>query len=225
MAAVEYTVLQKCAAEFWGTFGVVFCGTGAIIINDLYGGVISHTGVAITFGVIVMTMIYSLQKISGAHMNPAVTIALWVNGNISRHSVLPYAIAQIAGALMASAILRFLFPGSESLGATFPSGSILQSFVMELILTFMLMWVILRIIDQDELHSLAGGIIGGVVLLEAMFAGPVSGASMNPARSIAPGCISGHIEHLWIYVVATTLGAVLAVRVNNFWQIKRDSRV
>lgn len=199
-------------AEFIATFILVFCGTGAIIINQESGGSISHAGIAITFGLIVTAMIYALGGISGAHMNPAVTIALWMAKEFKFKHILPYVIAQASGALMASALLRFMFPSNQLLGATMPAGSEMQSFLLEVILTFILMLVILSFVKSNkESKNLAGLVIGLVVLLEAMFAGPICGASMNPVRSIAPAIVSTHTEHLWIYLIAPLAGALFAV--------------
>ena len=203
---------RKYIAELIGTYGLVFCGTGAIIINDLTGGTVTHAGVAITFGAIVMAMIYAFGDISGAHINPAVTIAFWLSGRFPGREVLPYITAQLVGAVLASGTLILLFPEHSNLGATLPANSALQSFVLEVILTFFLMLVIMHVsTGSKEIGRLAGIAIGGVVLLEAMFAGPISGASMNPARSIAPALVSGELSHLWVYLTAPTLGAALAI--------------
>jgi len=204
--------MKKYVAEFIGTFAVVFCGTGAVVINEVLPGSVSHAGIAITFGLIVMAMIYAVGGISGAHMNPAVTIAFAIDGSFKWPQTIPYILSQLAGATVASFILKFLFPASLYLGATLPSGSPLQSFVLEIILTFLLMFVILQVATgAKEQGMFAGMAIGAVVLLEAMFAGPVSGASMNPARSIGPALASNYFQHLWVYVSAPVMGASLAV--------------
>jgi len=204
--------MRNYIAELIGTFALVFCGTGAIVINQQSAGVVTHVGIAITFGLIVMSMIYSLGNISGAHLNPAVSIAFALAKRFSFKQLAPYIISQLAGALLASLALRFLFPANDLLGATMPSGSEMQSFILELILTFFLMLVIVNVaVGSKEQGMFAGLAIGSVVALEAMFAGPVCGASMNPARSIAPAIISGHIEHLWIYIIAPVAGAALAI--------------
>jgi len=204
--------MKKYLAEIIGTFALVFCGTGAIIINQEFGGVITHVGIAITFGLIVAAMIYALGEISGAHFNPAVTIAFWTAKVFPRKDVLPYLFSQATGAFLASFILSILFPKNTSLGSTLPAGSEMQSFVMEIILTFFLMLVILHVAKGSKEQGMFAGLaIGSVVLLEAMFAGPVSGASMNPIRSLAPAIASGHIEHLWIYILAPITGAIIAV--------------
>ena len=206
--------MSKYLAEIIGTFALVFCGTGAIIINQETGGVITHIGVAITFGLIVLSMIYALGNISGAHLNPAVTIAFCLAKKIAAKEALLYVGAQILGAFVASFILQFLFPQNSGLGATMPAGSNLQSFILEIILTFLLMFVIMNVATGEKEKGLSAGIaIGSVVGLEAMFAGPICGASMNPARSLAPAIISGHTEHLWIYIVATIAGAATAIPV------------
>lgn len=220
MSPVLRISIQKSFAELIGTFALVFCGTGAIIINQESGGVISHIGIAITFGLIVMAMIYSLGEVSGAHLNPAVSLAFWVAGRFPLRSLPSYLLSQLAGALLASGLLHVLFPNNPLLGATLPAGTALQSFVMELILTFILMLVILQVSKgSKETGWFAGLAIGGVVLLEAMFAGPVCGASMNPARSLAPALVSGHVEHVWVYLTAPVLGAILAVPCSAILQI------
>lgn len=208
--------MKKYFAELIGTFTMVFCGTGAMVIDEITNGSVSHVGVAFTFGLVVMAMIYSIGNISGAHMNPAVTIAFTVAKRFPAKEVLPYIVFQLAGALLASSILKLLFPGSLLLGNTIPAGSEMQSFILELLLTFFLMFVIISVAHGSKEQGIIAGIaIGSVVLLEAMFAGPVTGASMNPARSIAPSVVSGNISHLWLYIVAPVTGALLAVVIYN----------
>ncbi len=203
---------KSLLAECLGTFMLVFAGTGAIIINDVHGGVITHMGIALAFGLVVATIIYTYGDISGAHVNPAVTIAFAIAKRFPVASVAPYIAAQITGALLASLSLAALFPSHENLGATLPAGTVIQSFIFEFILTWWLMAVILGVsTGAKEKGFIAGIVIGGVVALEALFAGPVSGASMNPARSIGPAVVSGHLQHLWIYCIATVMGAVFAV--------------
>jgi aquaporin NIP len=204
--------MKKLVAEFIGTFALVFAGTGAIVINDLSHGAITHVGIALTFGLVVLAMIYTIGDISGAHLNPAVTGAFWLSGRFSGRQVFPYVLAQCLGATAASGLLHFLFPPHATLGATFPAGSDTQSFVLELILTLILMFVILSVSAGAKEKGVTAGIaIGAVIGLEAMFAGPICGASMNPARSLGPAIVSGHWEHLWIYLAAPALGAFLAV--------------
>jgi aquaporin NIP len=204
--------MRKYISEAIGTFALVFCGTGAIIINEQTDGTVSHAGIAITFGLIVMAMIYALGNISGAHLNPAVSIAFVLARRFPVRQLIPYILSQVSGALSASLILQLLFPDNQLLGATMPRGSEWQSFVLELILTFFLMLVIINVATGSKEQGMFAGLaIGSTVLLEAMFAGPVCGASMNPARSLAPAIVSGHMEHLWIYLTATILGAAIAV--------------
>jgi aquaporin NIP len=204
--------MQRYVSEVLGTFAIVFCGTGAIIINQETHGAITHVGVAMTFGLIVSAMIYALGNVSGAHFNPAVTVAFTIAGRFAWRQVLPYIVSQLTGAVLASAVLRYLFPANALLGATLPAGAEGQSFVLEFILTYFLMLVILNVAcGSKEQGMFAGLAIGAVVLLEAMFAGPICGASMNPARSVAPALVSGHLEHLWLYLVAPTAGAIGAV--------------
>ncbi len=209
--------MRTYMAELIGTFALVFCGTAAIVVNQETGGVISHTGIAMTFGLIVMAMIYTFGDTSGAHINPAVTIAFLIMGHFSFKKLLPYIVSQLSGAILASALIYSLFPENEFLGATLPAGSSGQTFILEVLLTFLLMLVILKVsTGRKEKGIIAGLTIGSVVLLEALFAGPVTGASMNPARSIAPAIISGHLEYLWIYISAPIIGAAMAVPVCKY---------
>ena len=203
--------MKKYVAEFIGTFAMVFCGTGAIIINQQTGGAITHVGIAITFGLIVTAMIYTFGSTSGAHFNPAVTIAFSIAGLFNPKQIIPFVVAQILGALTASFTLHFLFPENISLGATMPSGSAMQSLVLEFILTYFLMLVILFTSQgSKEVGVMAGLAIGGTVLLEALFAGPICGASMNPVRSLAPAIVSGNLTNVWIYLTAPIIGAATA---------------
>ena len=204
--------MKKYISEAVGTFALVFCGTGAIVINQESGGAVTHAGIAITFGLIVMAMIYTLGNISGAHLNPAVTIAFAVANRFPARQIFPYIVSQVIGAFLASLILKFLFPENQYLGVTLPHGTAMQSFVLELLLTFFLMLVIINVATGSKEQGMFAGLaIGSTVLLEAMFAGPICGASMNPARSLAPAVVSGHTEQLWIYLTATILGAVAAI--------------
>ncbi len=206
--------IKKYVAEGIGTFALVFCGAGSIIVNQETGGVVTQVGIAITFGLIVMVMIYALGEISGAHLNPAVTIGFWLAGEFSKREIIFYFFAQVIGAIGASMALHLLFPENQTLGASLPSGTALQSFVFEFILTFILMFVILFTSKGNNTQKMFAGVaVGSVVLLEALFAGPVCGASMNPARSIGPALISGHLEHLWIYLSAPFAGAALSAAV------------
>ena len=204
--------MKNYIAEFIGTFAMVFCGTGAMTINEVTGGDVTHVGIGITWGLIVMAMIYAFGEISGAHFNPAVSIAFAYAKKFSWKEVPTYIFFQVLGAFAASLLLMWLFPKSELLGATIPSVDVWSAFVLELILTFFLMVVIINVsTGSKEVGMMAGIAIGGVVLLEAIFAGPITNASMNPARSLAPNIVSGNIEGLWLYILAPIIGALLAV--------------
>ncbi len=204
--------MRKYVAEILGTFAMVFAGTGAIVINDVTGGSVTHVGIALTFGLIVMAMIYALGDVSGAHLNPAVTLGFVVAGKLSPRCLASYIASQIIGALLASALLLCLFGNRAGLGATEPLGSAWQSFVLEAVLTGILMFVILCVsTGSREVGTMAGIAIGGVIGLEALFAGPICGASMNPARSLAPAIVSGHLSSVWIYLTAPFVGSVIAV--------------
>jgi aquaporin Z len=209
--------MKKYIAECLGTYALVFAGTGAIIIDQETHGSITHVGVAITFGLIVMSMIYALGDISGAHLNPAVSIAFAIAKKFPLKELLPFITSQQSGAILASLTLKYLFPANQFLGATIPAGSDMQSFILEFILTFFLMLVIINVAKGSKEQGMFAGLaIGSVVALEAMFAGPICGASMNPARSFGPAIVSGHLEHLWIYLSATALGASSAIPVWSF---------
>ena len=212
--------LRRYAAETIGTFALVFAGTGAIVIDDVtHGTAVTHVGIAITFGLVVMSMIYALGDISGAHLNPAVTIGFWLSRRLPAREIFPYILAQVIGAFIASATLRGMFGNRASLGATIPAGSDTQSFALEAILTGLLMLVILNVsTGPKETGVMAGIAIGGVIGLEAMFAGPICGASMNPARSLAPAVVSGNLHSLWLYLTAPVLGAAFAV---PLWKLIR----
>ncbi|MDB4091117.1 aquaporin [Crocinitomicaceae bacterium] len=203
--------MKKYVGELIATFFMIFCGTGAMVINTEMTGAISHFGVATAWGLIVMIMIFAYGRISGAHMNPAVTITLVMLKLHPKKELLPYLGVQAIGAFLASFTLKFLFPENELLGASMPSGSEMQSLILEFILTFLLMIVILLTSQGRRIEQYYAPIaIGMTVGLEALFAGPISNASMNPIRSIAPALVSGHTEHLWLYLVATPLGAISA---------------
>jgi aquaporin Z len=215
--------MRKYIAEVIGTFALVFCGTGAIIINQESSGAITHIGIAFTFGLIVTVMIYALGPISGAHLNPAVTIAFAFAKRFQAKEIIPFILSQCVGAVLASGTLHFLFPTNILLGSTMPVGTELQSFILELILTFYLMLVIIHVATGSKEQGMFAGLaIGSTVLLEAMFAGPICGASMNPVRSLAPAIVSGHLEHLWIYLLAPVVGAIAAVGV---WQFLKEPEI
>lgn len=206
--------MKKYIAETIGTFAMVFCGCGAMTVNEITGGSVSHVGIAITWGLIVMAMIYAFGEISGAHFNPAVTVAFAYAKKFSWKEVPKYILFQAIGAFLAIVILWFLFPESESFGHTYPPEGFepYKAFVLELLLTFFLMIVIINVsTGSKEIGTMAAIAIGGVILLEAMFAGPITKASMNPIRSLAPALISGNLQHLWLYLTAPFIGAFFAV--------------
>ena len=208
--------LRRLVAEAVGTFALVFAGCGAIMV-DSDTGALGHVGVAISFGLVIMVMIYAVGHISGAHFNPAVTLGF----ALTRHFPLPrvglYWAAQIAGALVAALLLRASLGNVAGVGVTLPSGSDGQAFLWEAVLSFFLMFVIMAVATDPRAVGEAAAIaIGGTVGLDAMFGGPVTGASMNPARSLGPAIASGELSSIWVYLAAPLLGAAAAAFVYQF---------
>ena len=206
---------REAIAEFLGTFILVFAGTGAVMVNKTSAGSVTHLGISFVFGAVVTAMIYALGHISGAHFNPAVTLGFWASGFFPKYKVLPYVLGQCTGAIAASQVLLITLGEIANLGATIPlNGNWLQSLILETVLTFILMFVILGSgLDRRAHIGFAGIAIGLTVGLEAAFMGPITGASMNPARSLGPALIGGIWNHHWVYWVAPIWGAQLAVAV------------
>ena len=203
---------RKLSAEFLGTFFLVLAGTGAIAVDSVSGGVIGHVGIALTFGLVVFAMIQMFGDISGAHFNPAVTIGFAASGRLAWKSVPIYIIAQFSGAIAASGLLKLMLPSATTLGQTVPKGGIGLAFVFEFLMTAFLMATILRVSHGAREKGITAGLsIGAVVAFEALFGGPISGASMNPARSLGPAVMTWDLSTLWLYCCAPTLGALLAV--------------
>ena len=216
--------MRKLAAEFFGTYCLVFAGTGAIVIDAISGGAVSHLGVALTFGLVVLAMIYSVGDVSGAHLNPAVTLGFCASGRMAWRSLPAYAASQTLGALAASGTLRALFGNQAGLGTTHPAGAAAQSFFLELILTAILMFVVLSVSQGAREKGITAGIaVGGTIGLEALFAGPICGASMNPARSLAPAVVSGDLRDVWIYLAAPVCGALAGVIIFRCLQTPREA--
>jgi aquaporin Z len=211
--------LRALSGEAIGTFVLVFVGTGAIVVDATAPGAVTHVGVSLVFGLVVLALVSTLGDVSGAHINPAVTAAFALAGRFPWKKVPGYVAFQLAGAFAASLLLAALFPSHATLGATLPAGGAAQSFVLEVALTWILMLVILSVSDgARERGAMAAIAIGAVIALVALFAGPISGASMNPARSLAPAFVSGATRDAWVYVAAPLVGAMLAV---PFCRLKR----
>ena len=202
----EPTLLRALAAEAIGTFALVFAGAGAVMV-DAKTHQLGHVGVAISFGLVIMVMIYAVGHVSGAHFNAAVTFAFALTRHFPWRRAAAYWGAQFAGALAAAALLRASLGNIAHVGATLPSGSQGQSFLWEAVMSAFLMFVILAVATDTRAVGEAAAIaIGGTIALDAMFGGPISGASMNPARSIGPALVSGDLHALWLYIVAPLLG-------------------
>ena len=209
--------MRQLTAELVGTFALVFAGTGALVVDAETGGRIGHLGIGLTFGLVIMVMIYAVGHVSGAHFNPAVTLAFAVGRHFPWRLVPRFWGAQLLGGVAASLLLRSLFGTPAHLGATLPVGSAGQAFVLEAVLTLVLMFVITSVATDVRAVGQAAAIaIGGTIGLEALFAGPISGASMNPARSLAPAVVSWTWDDQWLYVAGPLLGAVAGVLLYRF---------
>jgi aquaporin NIP len=219
------SMLNRISAEVFGSFCLIFAGTGAIVINDVAGGTITHMGVALVFGLVVMAMVHAVGDISGAHINPAVTLGMYAAKRLPAVLVIPYLLAQFAGGFAASGLLKLLFPDHPTLGGTTPAGPVWQSFILEVVLTWILMAVVLRVSSGPKERGMFAGItVGSVIAVEAMFAGPICGASMNPMRSVTPAVTSGNLDSLWIYVAAPLIGSLLAVVTAPLLRDEHDQR-
>ena len=208
--------MKKYLSELIGTFILIFAGTGSVIVNQQTGGALGLPGIAAVWGFVIIALIYAFGDISGTHINPAVTVAFAADKRLEWKEVAPYLLAQFLGAISASASLHYLFPRNQTLGITLPSGSEAQSFILEVIMMFILMMVILRVsVGAKEKGITAGIAIGGTVWFLVLFGGPVSGTSLNPTRSLAPVIISGNFQSLWVYLTAPFAGAMLAVLVHR----------
>jgi aquaporin NIP len=204
-------LLRRAAAEGIGVFALVFAGCGAIVTEAEHPGSLGTVGIALVFGLIVMAMVYASGHLSGAHLNPAVTIAFVLTRHFPRAEALAYLLAQLAGALVAAGLLAAIWPGDPAaLGTTLPSVGTGSAFVYEVVLTAFLMFVILAVATDTRAVGAAAAIaIGGTVGLDALFGGPITGASMNPARSLGPALVSGELHDLWLYLLAPVAGAAL----------------
>ena len=201
-------MLKRWVAELVGTFALVFAGAGAIMTDHLSGGQVTHLGIGLTFGLVVAAMIYATGHISGAHINPAVTLAFALARHFPWKEVPLYWVAQLLGAALACLVLRQLLGPVADMGMTLPSGSDIQSLVFEFLLTFILMFVIMAVATDDRAVGQAAALaIGATVGIEAIFAGPISGASMNPARSLGPALAAWNWSSHWVYWVGPVAGA------------------
>lgn len=208
-SAADRSLLRRSGAEFIGTFGLVTAGCGAIMVNAQTEA-LTHVGIALTFGLIITVMIAATGHISGAHFNPAVTVAFAVTRHFSWREVVYYVVAQVLGAILGALTLRLLIGDIAGLGMTLPSGSMWQSFGLEVLLSAVLMFVIISVAtDTKAVGAPAALAIGFTVALDALWGGPISGASMNPARSLGPSLVAGVWDHQWIYLIAPIVGTML----------------
>ncbi|XP_061342717.1 aquaporin NIP1-2-like [Gastrolobium bilobum] len=210
--------LLKLVAELVGTYFLIFAGCASVVVNLNNDKVVTHPGISIVWGLAVMVLFYSVGHISGAHFNPAVTLAHASTKRFSWKQVLAYIVAQVVGSTLASGTLRLIFSGKDDhFAGTLPAGSNLQAFVVEFIITFYLMFIISGVAtDNRAIGELTGLAVGSTVLLNVMFAGPITGASMNPARSLGPAIVHSEYRGIWIYLVSPILGAVAGTWAYNF---------
>ncbi|KAI3794177.1 hypothetical protein L1987_36806 [Smallanthus sonchifolius] len=201
---------QKMLAEFIGTFCVIFAGCGSVAVNKLYGGTVTFPGVCVTWGLIVMAMIYTVGHVSGAHFNPAVTVTLSLLGLCPFKELVVYILSQLLGSVLASGTLSLIMNVTpEAYFGTTPAGSTVQSFVVEIIITFILMFVISGAANDHRAIKKHGGIVVGMtIMLNVFVGGPISGASMNPARSLGPAIVKGKFKGIWAYVLGPIIGAI-----------------
>lgn len=207
----------RLAAEAIGTFALVFIGAGAGAVNAWSHGAVSHTGVALTFGAIILVAVYALGHISGAHLNPAVTCSFWIARRFPAREVAPYVLAQIAGATAAGYALRVALGGFAIFATTRPAIPALSAFGVETILSFFLMLTVMAVATDARVSGeVAGLAVGFIVMADALMGGPLTGASMNPARSFGPALATGQWESHWIYWIGPLLGMALAVFVYDY---------
>ena len=214
--------MKKYLAELIGTFIMIFIGTGSIMIDSIHNE-IGNIGIGLSFGLSVMSVVYAVGSVSGAHINPAVSIAFWLDKKLMTKDLIPYIFFQIVGGILASTLLFFLLPESKTMGETLVKCDDWKLvFIVEFIITFILMFVILQVSDKSRnLDRFSGIAIGGVVAFAAIFVGPISGASMNPARSISPAILINDFSYLWIYIISPILGAIFSVFVYKIIQTRK----
>lgn len=218
------TNFPKYLAEMAGTFFLVVFGCGAAVMNQITSGQITHLGVSLSFGLVVLAMVYSIGHISGAHLNPAVTLGFYFSGRFSASEIAPYIFAQLSGASIGSLVLRMVFGTQSGLGLTLPAGLWLQSFFLEILLTFLLMFVIMGVATDHRAQGVMAGVaIGATVFIAALVGGPLSGASMNPARSFGPALVTMNFSYHWIYWVAPLIGVLFGVLTYKVVECQRAS--
>lgn len=222
---VKASLIKKSVAEFVGTFALVFMGCGCLMVQERFGSSMTAGAVPLVFGLTVAAMIYAVGHISGAHFNPAVTLAFAVARHFPKREVCFYWLAQILGALAAMGFLVLILPSGVLYGATVPAVPVLHALVWEALLTFFLMFVIIAVATDTRAEgTMAGAAIGAVVTLAALVGGPITGASMNPARSMAPAIAQGRLDVLWIYLLGPCVGAVIAALTYTWLRCEEDSK-
>lgn len=219
----RFQISKENLAEGFGTFALVFFGTGAIVVNEMFPGSVSSAGTALVFGLVIFLMVYAFGDISGAHLNPAVTFGFWLTKKLKARKMAAYMGSQTIGATAASRVLQWVFPESRALGGTLPSVPVGHALFLEMCLTFVLMFTILKVSHEPKEKMFAAGlVIGSAVALSSLFSGPLTGASMNPARSLGPAFVSGNLQHLWIYFLGPLSGSFLGTAVFQIFKNGRE---
>jgi MIP family channel proteins len=213
---IKWLGIRRWTAEATGTFFLVLIGPGAVMVNAYTGGALGPTGVALAFGFVVLAMVVALGHLSGAHLNPAVTLAFWSVGRFPGREVVPYVAAQCLGAIFASCVLRYLLGPIGLMGATLPNIGIARSFVVEWLFSFALMFVIMAVATDDRIADGMAAVAVGLTVGFCALLGPLTGSSMNPARSLGPALVGGLWTGHWLYWLAPITGMAVGARAYEF---------
>lgn len=219
---MEHSPAKRYLSEMLATYLLLFFGAGVVVSSELHAAQANLTLISMVWGIVVGLLVYGFGPISGAHMNPSVTVALWVFRKFPGKDVLPYLICQCLGSILAIMTLKFLFFADGGTSTTFfcsthPSGSVLQSFIFEVVMTGFLLFSVMALGANQASGATAALTVAGVVTLLVFVGGPISGASLNPARSLGPALVSGNLDHLWLYWTAPILGGIVGVFTHGFF--------